>query len=138
MTVTVKYRHLEAYRSLQPGEPLRPYIAVRLQHGGRFQDTLGLIDSGADTSLFHLQWAPVLGLTLDPAAMSNTMGIGGNAATWYFDIFLTVAGRRFPAHVGFSSSMPTAFGLLGRTDFFTAFAVGFDQVGYQALLSPVN
>ena len=129
---TVRYRWVEPYTT-QFGDT-RPYIPVRLQHGGRAFDTMGLIDSGADGSLFNLQWAQVLGFTLDPSRVQQTGGVGGTADLWTFDMHITVAGKRFAARVGFSNGCPKEFGLLGRSDFFRAFAVGIDEPGNRVLL----
>lgn len=127
MTVTVKYGRFEVYSSLALGEPARPYVAVRLQNGGRYYDTFGLVDSGADSTLFHLDWTSVLALDPAPGAKRRTHGLGGDVDVWYFNIYLRTTGQRFPARVGFTEGCPKEFGLLGRDDFFSAFGVGFDQ-----------
>lgn len=136
MVIHVTYAHEEPYRALHPGEPTRPYIVARIQHGRRYVDTPALIDSGADGSIFHLQIAPVLGLVPDPSLAEITTGIGGDRNIWYFDVHLTVLGERFPARVGFTDGCPRAFGLLGRRDFFAAFHIGFEQSALRVLLNP--
>ena len=80
MTVTVHYR-LERPYSRRFGGPPRPYLAVQLQHGATRLDTLGQVDSGADSSLFHRDFAVALGLVLDPGAAHATVGVGGSVPT---------------------------------------------------------
>ena len=137
MTIRVNYGGVAPYISLDPSEPARPLIAVKLIRGGVTRTTYGLIDSGADSSLFNSQFAESLGFTLTPGAESTTEGVGGEISEWYFDIHMRIAGKRFPARVGFSPAWPPAYGLLGREDFFAAFAIGIDERGqrvlYQAL-----
>lgn len=135
MTFGVEYAHAEPYRQLNGG-PARPYLVVRLQFGERTIDTIGLIDSGADGSLFNAQFAQYLGFTLDPDASATSQGLGGTVPTWQFDIELTVLGKRFPASVAFSESWTPAFGLLGRGDFSRAFRVGIDERHRRSLLAP--
>lgn len=102
MTVIVRYTHTHPYFQLAPGEPFRPYIPVRLQHDGRYLDTLGLVDSGADSSMFNAQFAQALGIDLNKGRTSSTRGIGGFIPVWYFNIHLSVYGMRFAANVAFS------------------------------------
>ncbi len=133
--IAVRYRYNELYRQLLPTEPFRPYIPVRLEHRGHMFDTLGLIDSGADTALFNSDILQVLGLNLADGRLAPTQGVGGTIDVFRFDIYLAAQGRRFPASVGFSPSWPRQFGLLGRDDFFSAFQVGFDQSNRRVLLN---
>jgi len=130
----VNYGLTQPYAPLPMDPTLRPYVSVRLQVGGRYLDTMGLIDSGADSSLFNEQYALGIGLDLSKGHVSTTRGVGGQITLVYFDIFLTVRSHRFPARVGFSQQWPPQFGLLGRSDFFQAFNVGFDQRNQQVLL----
>jgi hypothetical protein len=64
VTVTVRYARTESYSRLRAGEPYRPYLAVRIQSGGRHFDTVAIVDSGADSTVFDKQLAAVLGLSL--------------------------------------------------------------------------
>ncbi len=130
----INYGLTELYSQL-PMIPLaRPYVAVRLQYGGNYYDTMGLIDSGADSSLFNEQFASVLGLDLSQGQTGSSLGLGGTAPVVYFGIFLTVRGKRFSANVGFTKGIGPQFGLLGRRDFFQVFLVGFDQPSQQFFL----
>jgi hypothetical protein len=134
VTVVVRYGRTEGYLSLPGVVGARPFIPVRLQHGGRHLDTFGLIDSGADTALFNLQFAQALGFTVDPTKVKTTRGVGGTVDVWNFDLHILAFGKRLPARIGFSANWTSAFGLLGREDFFVAFQVGFDQPNRNVLL----
>ncbi|MGI8424398.1 MAG: DUF488 family protein, N3 subclade [Chloroflexota bacterium] len=60
----------------------RPLVPVRVAHPAdpeRFRNTFGLVDSGADGSLFHVAVALSLGLPIEPAAAVRTGGIAGDA-----------------------------------------------------------
>ena len=136
--VDVRYSRVEGYRVAPGWHGRKPYVPVRLRNGGRAIETFGIVDSGADSSLFHRDWATPLGLVIDPTRPALTTGIGGDAQVWYFDIALSVFGKSFTASVGFSDSVPKPFGLLGRADFFAAFSVGFDQSNEQLLLNAIR
>jgi hypothetical protein len=137
MTQTLKYGGQFAYSRLNPGEPERPYLVVRVHGKGNFFDTYGLLDSGADNTLFNDQWASVLGLTLDPTKAQLMGGVGGRAQVWYFDLYLTVNSKRFATRVGFAATCPREFGLLGRNSTFGAFRFGFEHKEGKVLYHPV-
>jgi hypothetical protein len=94
---------------------------------------MALVDSGADSSLFHVEWAALLGLHIDPGKAVVVTGIGGGTKCWFLDLYISVAKNRFPAKVGFTEMVSKDAGLLGRADFFQAFDVGFDQRGARVL-----
>jgi hypothetical protein len=135
MTITVKYRQSHSYRSIVQ-RTHGPYLAVRLQLGGRHIDTQGLVDSGAERTLFHWDFARALGINLDPTCVESLDIVGGNADVWYVALYMTVANRRMSVDVGFSPAVPPEHGLLGRSGFFDSFDVGLDQRGARLLLTP--
>lgn len=124
--ITLKFGATVSYSDPVPG-PKRPYLPVRLRVGGVHFDTLGLVDSGADGTVFHTQYAVALGLALDPAAKKQMGGIGGTADVWYHAIELRAAGKTVTGTVGFSPSCPQDFGLLGRAEFFIGMRIAFEQ-----------
>ena len=138
MTVTVRYGRSEYYRPLSPGAIAKPYIPVRLQFGGRHVDTIGLIDSGADGSIFNADFALALGFVLDPSRTVELGGLGGTIRGWKLNVYISTFGKRFPANVAFAAQWPAAHGLLGREDFFAAYRVGFDQSTNEFHLQPVS
>lgn len=137
MNTILEFGRIEDYSS-QGGSPMRPCLAMRLQNGQAFFDTLGLVDSGADRSLFHIEHALALGLVLNPAMAQQVESVGGTSQAWYFDIQLSVGSELFSARVGFSAGCPREFGLLGREDFFRAFDVAFQQTQLRFLLQPTS
>jgi hypothetical protein len=83
--------------------------------------------------------ALALGFRPSEEDVVETGGTAGDARTWFFDLQLVVAGKRFPARAGFVYTPALARrGLLGRADFFNAFSVGFDQRGLRVLLNPLT
>lgn len=134
----VHYSLVEPYRRLPGVEAARPLVSVRLKEGESHVDTWALIDSGADCSLFHADWAEVFGITLDPQQLQVTQGLGGSIPVWFHEMELEVCGMLLLCRVGFSPAAPRAFGLLGRADFFSAFLVGFKHPDAVVLLQPVG
>jgi len=132
----VKYTRVEGYFSPPSAGSPGPYLAVRIQYKGRALDTYALVDSGCDISTFHTDFATILGIDLANVVPSKTIGIGGVARVFPFDVNLVVLGITLPARVNFCETCPKAFGLLGRQDFFRAFHIGFDEKASQLLLYP--
>jgi hypothetical protein len=136
--VNVKYGRSEAYIKLGPLNPPMPLVAVRIQGGGRYFDTRGLIDSGADVTSFNAELLVPLGLNWDNGRLGNIRGVtGAPEEARIFDLRLTVCGHAFISSVQFTKSHIREFGLLGRADFFRAFRVGFDQRSEVTLLHPL-
>lgn len=114
-----------------------PALPVVLHYQGRqFGPIQALVDSGADTSLFSVDYAYVLGIDVascPPIVMIDAFGI--QVGTGYTcALTLEVGGRYIPAEVTFSPAFGDA--LLGRADFFQAFAVGLDQRESVILFEP--
>lgn len=133
MTVKVNYGGAEPFSVIPPHTAKRPYLPVRLHSNGKYWDTFGLVDSGADITMFNEAWAAPLGLVLTPGTEKPIGGIGGGAFAWFFDIHLTVKTKRFAARVGFGKTIPREFGLLGRESFFDAFRLGFGSPANELL-----
>lgn len=131
--ITVQYSHILPYRGQNP----RPFVDVRLEGAGESLRTLGLIDSGADTTIFHSSLMPLLGLNqADAIASGMVRGVGGITHSWSFRLELHVVGLRFRSLVRFSPGVSRTYGLLGRRDFIHAFQVGFDEAAQRVLLMP--
>ena len=127
------------YRQLSLDEPARPFVPVRIRRGDAFVNTRGLIDSGADRSLFSAALAPALGIDLTQLAGTGAArGVGGEDRVDAVDVEMYVAGVRFPARLSFSENWTNAFGLLGRADFFRAFRVAFDERAEAVFLDPYD
>jgi hypothetical protein len=127
MPINVKYSAFRLYSQPVAGVALGPFLSVRLRRGGVYYDTFGLVDSGADGSMFHTQHALALGLALDQAQAQVGSGVGGNTQIWLHTIDLVVAGATITTPVAFSSGCPPNYGLLGRADFFDRFRIGIEH-----------
>jgi hypothetical protein len=134
----VHYSLVEHYKAIPGVEGARPFVGVRLKAPGARVDTWALIDSGADWSLFHADWAEAFGIALDPQQWQVTQVPGGSVSIWFHEMELEVCGMSLQCSIGFSPAAPRAFGLLGRADFFRAFLVGFDHRGASVLLEPLG
>src|SRR5687767_5517506 len=102
MAVTVDYGLTIPYRQFPEDETPRPYVPVRIYYSGRFIETFGLVDSGADGTLFHPFVALRLGFPLNRTATRSFVGIAGTTTGWYFDLELSVVDHQFPSQVAFS------------------------------------
>ena len=131
--IAVQYSHILSYKGQNP----RPFVDVRLEGPGESLRTLGLIDSGADTTIFHSSLIPLLGLNQATAVSSGMVrGVGGLTRSWSFWLDLHVVELRFRSLVRFSPGVSKSYGLLDRRDFFLAFQVGFDEAAQRVLLEP--
>jgi len=137
LTVTVRYARQERYRASPINGVMAPLVPVRLQSGGRSADTLGLVDSGADLSMFNAAFAVPLGIDLSLYPDDSSSGLGGSVPVKLVPIRMVVFGKSIDATVQFGMAIPQSFGLLGRADFFGAFSVGFNQRNLQVLLHPL-
>ena len=129
------------YRQLALEDPLRPLVPVQIRYGDALVNARGLVDSGADRSLFSAGLAPALGIDLShlPAPrVGSARGVGGAESVVAVDVQMSVVGVRFSARIHFSSAWSTEFGLLGRADFFRAFRVAFDERAETFFFDPYN
>ncbi len=87
---------------------------------------LALVDSGADSSLFPIQVAPLVGVDLAHCKEAVGMTAGGASTRyiWSDGLQTTILGRTLHLHAEFGAC-PVI--LLGRDDFFATFKVAFDQ-----------
>ena len=66
------------------GDPPYPMLPVRLANGSRTLDTYAMLDSGADTSLFHAKYGKQIGLHIE-SGVKGTLGSvenEGEIETW--------------------------------------------------------
>jgi hypothetical protein len=89
----------------------------------------GLVDSGADYSVFPAPWAGPLGIDLASCREEDSQTAGGTAKQYLHSQKLTAEiqamSERVELVAAFSDVLPIA--LLGRQDFFAAFKVSFDE-----------
>jgi hypothetical protein len=100
---------------------------------------LGLIDSGADTTMMNLEYARVLGIDLTKATKKDFLGIGGTRVNCYLSsvgMKLKYTDHTFTTVVAFTES-PSVDILLGQEDFFECFRIKFEKDRDIFELSPV-
>jgi hypothetical protein len=128
MPELVEYETAHAYSEIPATDLPAPFLPIRLAFGDEHVDTLGLVDSGAPTTLVNTEFLAALGINPFSAPAENIDGVGGEATARFFDIIISALGHEFPARVGFSDGCPVEYCLLGREDFFRHFEIGFDQL----------
>ena len=125
----MKFRY-KYYGMNEKGERLiRPVIPIKLINGDQVVRYEVLVDSGADTSIFHSEVAVALGIRITAGESSSFMGATGGKASMYFHpIQIEVGGARFDAKVAFADvlGLKGAPGLAGQVGFFNLFTVKFD------------
>jgi len=118
----------------------RPLVELELIGKSQNVNAIGLIDSGADTTLMNIGYAIILGLDLDRAQKKEFLGIGNSRITSYI-ADLTMKVKYFDApitsRVAFTDS-PSVDILLGQEDFFKNFRIKFekDKDTFDLMLSP--
>jgi Aspartyl protease len=134
---TVDYSMVRAYQRVAGDPVARPMLIVRLHHPPHppFQ-TLAIVDSGADTSVFHVSVAAQLGIDLASARRVTAVGVGGTTTAYRSAVEMEIEGMWFPAAVRFTSGIRAPIALLGRHDVFRRFQFGFDEQAQILLVQP--
>ena len=117
----------------------RPLIELELVGNGQTIHALGLIDSGADTTMMNLEYARVLGIDLAGATKKEFLGIGGTRVACFLatvGMKLKYTDHTFSTMVAFTES-PSVDILLGQEDFFECFRIKFEKDRDTFELSPV-
>ena len=107
----------------------RPLIELELVGNGQTIHALGLIDSGADTTMMNLEYARVLGIDLKTANKKEFLGIGGTRVNCFLssvEMKLRHTDQTFTSTVAFTES-PSVDILLGQEDFFECFRIKFEK-----------
>ncbi len=104
--------------------PVFPIVVVG--PAGESPPLMALVNSGADSSLFPLQIAPLIGIDVTRCEQATGMTAGGaaNRYIWEDGVGATVLERKVRLRGAFGVC-PVI--LLGRKDFFRAFKVAFDE-----------
>jgi len=118
----------------------KPIIRIRLAHGDKAVMTDALIDSGADTSLFHSSLATKLGIDLKSGIRKDFYGIAGDPVPGYFHpVHLQIVGMNTAVKllVAFTLAEGVA-ALLGQADFFQSFQIKFERYNERIEINPAR
>jgi len=107
----------------------QPIIPIDLRANELEVRTVALVDSGADASLFHADFAAELGIeSIEEGEYMEFNGISGAPLrAYHHEIRLVVGGHEFADFgIAFSNDIsPDSFNILGQADFFALFPVKF-------------
>jgi hypothetical protein len=107
----------------------RPIVEVELRGASRTLKGLGLIDSGADTTIMNIEYAKILGIPLDQSRTKEFIGIAADPMRCFIgSVSLKVQHVPTPVTtaVAFIDS-PSVDILLGQEDFFEHFRIKFEK-----------
>lgn len=132
--VTITYDYTFPYRILPPVWRHFPAIPVRLITNFGAVDTLAILDSGAERSLFDGAYSQSLGLMLPTGQRISLTGISGTIYGRLHPVEVDIEGHRFTCEICFSEH-PISRNLLGR-DLFDHIQVGFREHYFELYLTP--
>lgn len=108
----------------------RPMLPIRLFNGANSADTYGLLDSGADASLFHSSLAELLGIEWKTGRHDVFSGVAADATldVYFHTVGLQVLGFEavLSLEVGFTDSSGVS-ALIGQAGFFDSYQVRFER-----------
>ncbi len=112
-----------------------PIVPIVLFHDTHKLVTRGLVDSGANFSVFNARVAKALGIDLRTGEKIELHGLG-RAVGYVHQISMALNKFRFDARVVFSDELTVSLNILGRSDFFQPFLVTFDEQARKIRLEP--
>jgi predicted aspartyl protease len=112
-----------------------PIIPIVLFYSDQKLVTQGLVDSGANFSVFNAQAAEALGIDLRTGKRIELHGLG-RAVGYLHQVDMALGKFRFNAHVVFSSELTVSLNILGRSDIFRPFLITFDEQARKVRLDP--
>lgn len=105
-----------------------PIIPIEIKGKKEWVQLRAFADSGATQSIFHSEFADVLGIILEKGKRFNIMvGDGSFIPIFSHKLDVKFAGEKFKAEIGFSKRLGVEFNILGRKDFFDRFVFSFDD-----------
>lgn len=120
----------------------RPLIPVRLFYKDAHVDIYALIDSGADSSIFHSSIAKLLGVNLRDGRKETFFGISGVSQgidVYFHKIKFQIIGSLdiVEMEVGFTDS-PGVAAILGQAGFFDNYHIKFERDKERIEIVPIK
>lgn len=137
----MKYEYTKSFDRGDPSAPLIRTPRVDLELFGpksSIKVPYVLVDSGADYSLFNIEYAKEIGINLAKCPKKNFTGIGSQNSAFIAEVAIQVQHLdRIRIPVGFiDSSFVSA--LLGQVGFFDAYRIKFERDHDVFELTPVK
>jgi len=111
-----------------------PIIPITLIKENVAIDIDGLIDSGANISVFREEIAECLEVVIEDGEEILLQGLGGRIVGYIHELRVRVDDEEFPCKVVFSKELTVGLNILGREGFFEYFQVTFNEVAKEVIL----
>lgn len=111
-----------------------PIIPILLRYKDKFIFTEALVDSGANTSVFHAEIAEQLDIEFKHGKKIYLGGIGGRILAYLHQVKIRITNIDFTCKIAFTEEMPVSLNILGRDNFFEKFLISFDEIKKQLIL----
>lgn len=115
-----------------------PIVPILLIYKDKFILTEALIDSGANTSVFHAEIAEQLGIESKKGEKIYLGGISGRILAYSHQVRIKINGIGFSCKIAFTEEMPVSLNILGRDNFFEKFLISFDEIKKQITLQKIR
>lgn len=104
-----------------------PIIDFFVYSKNKVSRTSALIDSGATISIFKVDVAKQLGISIENEEETYLGGVGGRIRGYIHKLQIDVSGKRFLCPIVFSHEYLVSLNLLGREEFFKRFKIVFEE-----------
>ena len=135
MNYNIQFEHVIPYRAVPLRTGLFPALFVGLIGPGGQDDSLVILDTGAEYSIFNGSRASALGLNLLAGQRVTVSSLGGSVEGYIHPIVLEIEGSQFQTEVVFSlNRIPRE--LLGRSSVFRQVTWGLRESRQEMYFSP--
>ncbi len=104
-----------------------PIIDFLVYSKNKVSRTSALIDSGATISIFKVDVAKQLGISVETGEETYLGGVGGRIKGYIHKLQIDVSGKKFLCPIVFSYEYLVSLNLLGREEFFKRFKIVFEE-----------
>ena len=104
-----------------------PIIPITLIKENIEIDTDGLVDSGANISVFREEIAECLEIIIEDGEEILLQGLGGRIVGYIHELRVRIDDEKFPCKVVFSKELTVGLNILGREGFFEYFQITFNE-----------